>query len=240
MLRIFDSARAGAISIALVVFSIGISSGARSSSYDEDLAQAKVDDQQAVIDRKLYVAPAAKNFEPRGKGAILELKLTLEAKKIRRGEPIRYQFEIKNVGSDSYLFVELNRSFFKTGRLPSDTVRFRIKDPLGRINSVLSPLSGKPDTVREEIKISPELTEAEHATKIASLKHIGESAGRLMQRIAPGETLHTCGDITPRGHRNLNSTYRFDTVGTYELFVVLDSFSKNERTSNHARFEIVP
>ena len=120
---------------AVVLFGTSLSAvalQAQIASREEELAQAKFDDEQRLVDRPIYVAPAPQNFKPRGKEAVLDLKLTVEASKIRRGTPIRYRFEITNAGGSPFLFVERTQSFFKTGRLPSDGITMKIKNPIGK------------------------------------------------------------------------------------------------------------
>ena len=96
------------------------------------------------------------------------------------------------------------------------------------------------DAVRDDIQFPPGLTEAERAQRFESMKRKAASAGRLIQRLAPGETLHTRGDTAPDGFRNLNVDYRFKADGTYEMYIVLDIFSKSEKTSNHVLVEMLP
>ena len=213
---------------------------ARSSSHEQDLAQANADDEQAIIDRKIYIDSVSKGFRARGKGVILELKLALEKTKIHRGEPIRYRFAITNIGSEPFTFTELTQSFFKTGRLPSDAITMTIKDPRGNTGGARSAFTRRSDTVREEIALPPGLSEAQRADKYESMRRSAKSEARLIQRLAPGETLHTLGDKAPRGFRTLNVDNRFSFDGTYELRLALDAFLKSETSSNLVKIDIVP
>lgn len=206
----------------------------------EELAQADIDKKQAVIDRPLYVTPAPKDFKPTGTGSIIELKLTLKKTKIRRGTPIRYRFEITNVGSEPFLFGEFTQSFFKTGRLPSDAITMKIKDPSGKTQLARSAFPKRSDTVRGEIRLPPGLTEAQRAGKVVSMKRNAQAAVTLLQRLAPGETLHTRGDTPVDEFRTLNIDSWFNLDGTYELSLVYSAFSKYEKSSNHVRLEVVP
>jgi hypothetical protein len=229
-----------AVTAVLVSSSFGaLAARAAGSNYAGDLVQAKADYNQTKVDRKLYVSPAPKEFKPLGKGPIMELKLSLESKKISREAPIRYRLEITNMGSDPLVFGELTQSFFKTGRLPSDRITMSIKDPSGHTGSILSPFVKQSDSVRE-IQLPSGLTDGERAKMIASMKRKSASASTLIQTLAPGETLHTRGDEGTDGFRTLNTTYRFRALGTYELHVAFDELVKTERDSNHVRIEITP
>lgn len=224
----------------LGTFLSGIVVQAEVLNRDEALAQSKVFNEQSIIDRSLYITPPPKGFKPAGKGVILKLKLTLEKTKIRRGTPIRYRFEIINVGSEPFLFGEFTQSFFKTGRLPSDAITMSVKNPDGRMGEARSAFVKTSDTVRDEINFPPGLTDAERAARLMAVKRKRKSEVTLLQRLAPGEKVHTLGDASGDGFRTLNIDSRFSRDGIYELALVYDAYTKNEKTSNPVFLEVVP
>lgn len=206
----------------------------------EDSAQADVDRKQAVIDRKIYVDPAPAKFKARGKGPLAEMKLILEKSKIRRGTPIRYRFEIKSVGTEPYLFGEFTQSFFKTGRLPSSAIRMHYKSPSGRLGSASSAYLSRSDVVMDEVQFPSGLKEEEKAAYITNMRREKNAAATMLQKLEPGEILHTVGDAPGDRFRTLNVDTKFDENGTYELFIVFQAFSKYENKSNHVKLTIVP
>lgn len=226
--------------IVLIVASLGMAvARAGDVSRDEAFAQAKNDDEQALVDRPLYVTPAPKKFRPRGKGELIVMKLTLEKTTIRRGTPIRCRLEIANVGSVPYVFIEHSQSFFKTGRLPSDALNMSVKGPRGKESFARSKFPGNSD-IAAEIHLPAGLTEAEKAAMVESMKRDKRSTTTLFQRLAPGETLHTRGDTAPNGFRTFDIGSWLNSDGDYELYMVLDAFSKSERKSNRVHLKVVP
>ncbi len=215
-------------------------SKAEPPGYAEESAQADLDHKQSEIDRPIYVDPAPKNFKIQGKGARVKIRLVLEKSKIRKGDPIRYRLEMTSVGTEPYLFGEFSSSFFKTGRVPSDAFVLLIKDSSGKAHSAHSPRSSHTDVMMEEIKFPPGLSEADKASRVKQMQREKSAAGTVMQRLSPGETLHTLGDAPGDKFRTLPLESYFTAVGTRELTMVFRAFSKHEVKSNGVMLTIEP
>ncbi len=215
-------------------------SKAEPPSYAEESAQADLDNKQSAIDRPIYVTPAPKRFKAQGKGPRLKMRLVLEKSKIHKGDPIRYRLEITSVGTEPYLFGEFSSSFFKTGRVPSDAFILLIKDSSGKTQSAHSPRLGHTDILLNEIEFPPGLSEEDKAARVKKMGREKSASGTVLQRLAPGETLHTLGDAPGDNLRTLPLESYFTTVGAREFTMVFRAFSKYEVKSNSVMLTIEP
>lgn len=203
-------------------------------------AQADIDKKQSAIDRKMYVDPAPKTFKPRGKGPLMEMTLTLEKSTVRKGAPIRYRLTITSVGTEPVLWGELTQSVFKTGRIPSDALTLAVKFPNGKTHNASSAYGSPSDVVMDEVKLPPGLSEAGKAAAFTKMRRERQASVTLLQKLEPGETLHTVGDENGDEFRTLNIDPQFAAGAEYELYFVYRAFSKYEKSSNRVKLKILP
>lgn len=201
-------------------------------------AQAKVDDKQAVLDRRELVLPAANNFHPESAAQKVRLRLVVEKNKLQASEHVRYRLEIINAGSKPYVFNELSPGFFKSGRLPNDRIRLVIKEPNGSEIDLKSPLKSGDDIGGKEHEFPPNWSETQKTDWVKTTKMQARAAGYLFVELGPGETLRTRGDAPGDAFRSLLTRYKFREPGTYELRAVLDGLLKVGAQSNPVRITI--
>jgi hypothetical protein len=178
------------------------------------------DEPQIALDRAELVVPAKKSFRP-AQGMKLSLRLKVEKTTLRMGNPIRYSVELFNEGSETFTLIEDSGSFFKTGRLASETISLILAE-----GGVETSLRTKRDPHGIGSSGPPEGVSAAEAVDWLKAR---TRERKLIVRLAPGETLKTRGDAPGDPYRTLDTHSHLFGLA-YELKAVLNA--PNKPTSN--------
>lgn len=172
-------------------------------------------------DRRELVRQPKEEWKPGAATRRLEILLLAERSRIRKGEPLNYRLEMRNVGREPLVFTEEAPSFIKEGSLcGSHGFKFHVAPPRGK---------------ERALTCAPEVTdEVQIGTRAAAAPEPG-----LDLTLAPGEYLLTRGSGPGRPFRTLTAAEPFDQTGIYRLKAVLTR--KNFRAeSNAIAIEVVP
>lgn len=173
-------------------------------------------------DRSELVRQPKEEWKPRDAARGLEILLLAERSKIRKGEPLNYRLEMRNVGRDPILFKEDPPSFIKEGSLcGSHGFKFYAAPPRGKEQPLTCGTAGA-----DEVAVS---------TRAAATPEPG-----LDLTLMPGEYLLTRGSGPGRPFRTLTAAEPFDKTGTYRLKAVFTQKNGFRAESNTVAIEVVP
>lgn len=177
---------------------------------------------QTAIDRRELVLPPPTGWKPDNIRRKLKLILIPEKTQIRRGENFRYRLEIRNMGQDPFTFVEMTRSFIKTGSLaPPTDFHFHATTPDGKDAPLYPPLLVSSGILQwQEYHFPDAMTPSEKEDEFEKIKLKERAESELIVPLQPGETLISHPDAgSPNGFRDLRTRFDFDKPGTYRIKV---------------------
>lgn len=173
-------------------------------------------------DRMELVRQPKEEWKPGEAARGLEMLLLVERHKIRKGEPLNYRLEMRNVGRDPILFQEDPPSFIKEGSLcGSHGFKFYAAPPRGKEQALTCRPAGT--------------GEVHVGTRAAAAPEPG-----LDLTLLPGEYLLTRGAGPGRPFRTLTAAEPFDKTGTYRLKAVFTQKNGFRAESNAIAIEVVP
>lgn len=192
---------------------------------DNIVAEFKLIDEIAEIDRRTMVSPAPPDFRPESAARKIRLKLILEKPKIRAGESPRYRLELTNVGREPIVYQELEATIFKWGSLWDSmrTISFLLVDRRGKELQLRPPL---PTGRAEPTRYHDATPESEEQMRRNNALYAASSKFKV--KLLPGETLRSRGDgdSAQEPFRTLRVKGGFKKPGKYTLRVVLDDRPK--------------
>lgn len=150
----------------------------------------------AERDRRELIRQPRRGWAPEAQAPALSIALIAEKSSVRRGEDFRYRIEARNVGAAPLAVREAAPSFIKDGSLCG-------KGPF----RVYAAAPGGP----------------ERRLACGAPAAAGEG---LDLALGPGEYLLTRAEAAGRPFRRLDSTLRFDALGTYRVRVAFDDGSR--------------
>ncbi len=173
-------------------------------------------------DRKDLLRQPKQEWKPGSSTRKLNILLLTDKAKIRKGEAFRYRLEIQNVGREPIPFKEAAPSFTKYGTLcGSSGYSFYATPPRGKERI----LPCKPKVTADANAIAGPAPEPESGLDLTLL---------------PGEYLLTRGPVPTNRFRDLQTSFRFDALGTYRLKSVYAPPGGLRAVSNTVVLEVVP
>lgn len=173
-------------------------------------------------DRAELLRQPKSGWKPENAPRKLSILLLSDKAKIRKGEAFRYRLELQNVGLEPLSFKEASPSFIKEGSLcDSNGFKFSATVPGGKE------------------KVLPCIPKGATAVQ-ASTAPVQAPEPGLELTVAPGEYLLTRGSGTAGRFRELQTTFRFETLGTYGIKAVYAPAGGVRAVSNTVLLEVVP
>jgi hypothetical protein len=173
-------------------------------------------------DRKDLLRQPKQDWKPGNAARKLSVLLLTDKAKIRKGEAFHYRLEIQNVGREPLSFKEAAPSFTKDGSLcGSNGYTFYATPPEGK---------------EQTLPCLPKGTEEAQASTAPAR----EPESGLDMTLAPGDYLLTRGSGPANRFRDLQTSFRFEALGTYRLRAAYAPKGGLRAASNTVVLEVVP